>query len=63
MGNRTNTPEKRKSTIDSVALVWTRVEPTAGGASSDVEGIFEEDPMCMFTTVPVSAQAAKKGSQ
>ena len=25
-------------------------------------GIFDDDPMCMHTTVPVSAQAAKNGS-
>ncbi len=31
--------------------MWTRVEPTAGGASSDVDGIFEDEPMCMLTTV------------
>ena len=39
------------------------VEPTAGGASADVDGIFDDDPMCMLMTVPVSAQARKNGSQ
>ena len=62
-GKRTSTPEKRKSTIEKVALVWVRVEPTAGGASAEVDGILEEEPMCMLTTVPVSAQAPKNGSQ
>ena len=52
-----------KSTIEKVALVWVRVDPTAGGASAEVDGIFDEEPMCMLTTVLVSAQALKKGSQ
>ena len=39
------------------------VEPTAGGASAEVDGIFDDDPMCMLTTVWVSAQARKNGSQ
>ena len=37
---------------------------TASGASSDdVCGVFVPEPMCMQITVPVSAQAAKNGSQ
>ncbi len=28
-----------------------------------VEGIFDEEPMCMFSTVSVSSQAWKNGSQ
>jgi len=43
--------------------VWVSVDPTAGGASPEVEGILDEEPMCMLTTVSVSAQAAKNGSQ
>ena len=31
--------------------------------SADVDGIFDDDPMCMHTTVPVSWQAWKNGSQ
>ena len=60
---RTKTPLNRKSTSEKVALVWVSVEPTAGGASADVDGIFDDDPMCMLTIVCVSAQAWKKGSQ
>ena len=60
---RTKTPLKRKSTSEKVALVWVRVEPTAGGASADVEGILDDEPMCMLTMVLVSAQARKNGSQ
>jgi hypothetical protein len=46
-----------------MALLNVSVEPTAAGASGDVEGIFDDDPMCMQITVPVSAQARKNGSQ
>ena len=44
-------------------LVNVAVDWTAGGASADVEGIREPEPMCMHTTTPVSAQAANSGSQ
>ena len=40
-----------KSTIENVALVCVSVDPTAGGASADVDGIFDDEPMCMLTTV------------
>ena len=39
------------------------IELTMNGASGDVAGIFDDDPMCMQTTVSVSSQAAKNGSQ
>src|SRR5256884_3760315 len=43
--------------------MYVSVDPTAGGASFDVDGIFDDEPMCMHTTVPVSAHAWKNGSQ
>ena len=49
--------------MDSSALMCVSEEPTAAGASADVDGIFELDPMCMLTMVEVSSQAAKNGSQ
>src|SRR5262245_18908497 len=52
----------RKSTIDIMQLVKVMVDPTSGGASGDVEGIFDDEPMCMFTTTWHSLQASKKGS-
>jgi hypothetical protein len=52
-----------KSTIEYMAFECVSVEPTAGGASAEVDGIFDDEPMCMLTTVPVSAQARKNGSQ
>src|SRR6476646_10918274 len=43
--------------------MYVSVLPTAGGASAEVDGIFELDPMCIETTVSVSAQARENGSQ
>src|SRR5580698_9369866 len=57
-----STPEKRKSHSDDMALPKLSVAATATGASADVAGIFEDEPMCMQTTVLVSSQAAKNGS-
>ena len=48
---------------DDIALPKLNVAATATGASAEVAGIFDDDPMCMHTTVPVSAHAAKNGSQ
>jgi hypothetical protein len=38
------------------------VELTMNGASGVVPGIFEDEPMCMHSTVSVSTQAANSGS-
>src|SRR5262245_66449205 len=62
-GNFSNTPDIRKSVSDIAAFMYVSVEPTAGGASFDVDGIFDDDPMCIHTTVPASAHAWKNGSQ
>ena len=50
-GNRTSTPENRKSVSDAIALPKLSVAATAAGASADVAGICDDDPMCMQTTV------------
>ena len=34
-----------------------------GGASGEAAGIFDDDPMCMHSTVRVSSQIANSGSQ
>src|SRR5262249_475720 len=39
------------------------VELTMNGASGDVAGMRDDDPMCMQTTVPVSSHAWNSGSQ
>ena len=46
-----------------MALEKVSVDETANGASGDVLGILEDDPMCMQTTVSVSSQARRNGSQ
>lgn len=61
-GKRSNFPLISQSTIEKQQLAKVMVEPTAGGASADVDGILLLDPMCMAMTVPVSSQAARKGS-
>ena len=61
-GKRSNLPLISQSTIEKQQLAKVIVEPTAGGASAEVDGIFEDEPMCMAMTVPVSSQARRKGS-
>src|SRR5690242_21916485 len=62
-GKRSNLPLISQSTMEKQQLAKVMVEPTAGGASAEVDGIREEEPMCMAMTVPVSSQARRKGSQ
>jgi hypothetical protein len=52
-----------QSTILKQQLANVSVEPTAAGASGDVLGIFEPEPICMLMVVAVSLHAAKKGFQ
>src|SRR5215471_17785999 len=61
-GKRTSTPEKRKSESDAIALLNDKVAATATGASPEVAGICDDEPMCMQTTVCVSWHATKNGS-
>ena len=51
------------STNDTIACCAVSATSTSAGASGDVFIIFEDEPMCRHTTVPVSAHVAKKGSQ
>src|SRR3954468_12265254 len=62
-GNCTSLPENNQSLIDAIALLKLNVAATAVGASPDVAGIRDDEPMCMLTTVPVSSHTAKNGSQ
>ena len=57
------TPEYSQSTAAVIAYAKNSTPCTSGGASSVVEGEVPDEPMCRFTTVPVSAQAAISGSQ
>src|SRR4029078_9142659 len=62
VGNRTSTPENKNSLRLAIALLKLSVAATATGASPDVAGICDDDPMCMHTTVFVSWHAKKNGS-
>ena len=62
-GKRSSLPLISQSTIEKQQLAKVMVEPTAGGASAEVDGIRLEEPMCMAMTVPVSSQAWRNGSQ
>src|SRR5689334_24766900 len=55
-------PDINQSVSDIAAFMYVSVLPTAAGASADVDGIFDDDPMCMHTTVLVSSHAARNGS-
>ena len=46
-----------------MALLKLSVACTVAGASGDVAGICDDEPMCMLTTVSVSWHAWKNGSQ
>ena len=52
-----------KSAMLAMVLPKMIVASTASGESSEVCGVLVPDPMCMHTTVAVSAHAAKNGSQ
>src|SRR5688572_435912 len=62
-GNCTSLPEKSQSLIDAMALLNDSVAATATGASPEVAGMRDDEPMCMQITVLVSWQAAMNGSQ
>ena len=46
-----------------MAFWKVRIELTMNGESGDVDGIFDDDPMCMLITVSVSTHAWNIGSQ
>src|SRR5215213_6950070 len=52
-----------KSAAACTMLMGESVMSTSIGASGAVITIFDDDPMCTFTTVPSSSQVAKNGSQ
>ena len=63
LGKRVKTPDSSQSTSEKQEFAKVSVEPTAAGASFDVDGICEDDPMCMLIETLHSSQAAKNGSQ
>src|SRR4051794_19962049 len=62
-GKRASVPENTKSSNDPIAFWNVSTELTMNGASGVVPGIFDDEPMCMQSTVSVSWHAAKSGSQ
>src|SRR5271156_6879685 len=62
-GNLLGNPEYSQSTAAEMAYAKNSTPCTSGGASSVVDGDEPDDPMCRFTTVPVSAHTAIIGSQ
>src|ERR1700728_2928191 len=55
--------DQTRSAAACTMLIGCKLIMTSIGASTEVIRIWDEDPRCMQTTVPSSAQAAQKGSQ
>jgi hypothetical protein len=55
-------PENTKSSSEPIAFWNVSVELMMNGASGEVPGMRDDDPMCMHTTVSVSWHAANIGS-
>src|SRR5689334_17521194 len=62
-GYLTGTFDHTKSAAACTMFIGDNVMSTSIGASSAVITIFDEEPMCTFTTVPSSSQVAKNLSQ
>src|SRR6266853_2788831 len=63
LGNLTGTFDQTKSAAACTMFIGDSVINTSIGASSAVITIFDDEPMCTFTTVPSSSQVAKNLSQ
>src|SRR5436190_20619889 len=62
-GYFTGTFDHTKSAAACTMFIGDNVMSTSIGASSEVITIFDEEPMCTFTTVPSSSHVAKNLSQ
>src|SRR5690349_6318778 len=60
-GNRASVPEKAQAATDPSALC--AYMEMASGASGDVVGIDDDEPMCIDTVVSLSSHAAHRTSQ
>lgn len=63
LGKRSGIPDQSQSAQANIALAGMRVVMASMGVSGDGTGDQEDAPVCRQTTVPVSSQAAKNGSQ
>ena len=62
-GNRDSVPENTQSHSEPCAFCAYSDIDVASGASGDVLGIFDEEPMCIETVVSVSSHADHRTSQ
>ena len=62
-GNFLNTGEWMRSAAACTMFMGWRTIITSIGAPAAVVTSFDDEPMCMQTIVPSSAQAAQNGSQ
>ena len=62
-GTSSATLDHTRSAAACTMLIGESVISTSIGASSAVITIFDDDPMCMFTTMPSSSHVAKNWSQ
>ena len=62
-GKRSGTPDHSHSPAASSALTGKTVGSSSNGGSGEGSGAQAEEPVWRHTTVPVSSQASKKGSQ
>ena len=56
-------PEKTQSTTEPCAFCEESAIEVDSGASGQVVGMVEDEPMCMEIVESVSSQAARNGSQ
>lgn len=61
-GKREGIPANSQSVAAANALISKSAAMTGGGESFDGTMVCDDEPTCRFTTVLVSAQAAKNGS-
>ncbi len=62
-GKRSGTPDHSHSAAAMRALTGNRVGRSSKGGSGEGRGAHDDAPVCRQTTVAVSSQAAKRGSQ
>src|SRR3954447_2276956 len=61
-GNRASVPENTQSASEPSAFCAYIDMDVASGASGDVVGIDDEEPMCIDTVVPLSSHAVHRTS-
>ena len=62
-GKRTGIIEYSQSTAENMAKANASTPMASAGASEDVDGRLDDEPMCKQMTVSVSSHACMNGSQ